>query len=139
MKKETKTIIWIILLIVLLVCGVFVGNIYFNIPMGTFPPILTVLSLILVGIDRLFFKRKREPLPEPTKEIKLRGTLAAYAGLSLLAIIMGLAIGFNVLSYLEKKGRPSSGYEVLAVLFGVPIVVIVLYLRKRRSILKKFA
>jgi MFS family permease len=139
MKKESKTIIWITLLIALLICGVFVGNIYFNIPMGAFPPILTLLSLILVGIDRLFFKRKREPIPEPTKENKLRGTLAAYAGVSLLAIIMGIAIGFNVLSYLEKKGRPLSGYEVLAVLFGVPIVVFVFYLKKRRSILKKYA
>ena len=70
MKKETKAIIWITLLIVFILGGVFIGNVYFNIPMGTFPPILTVLSLVLVGIDRIFFKRKREPLPEPTKENK---------------------------------------------------------------------
>lgn len=139
MKKETKTIIWITLLILLLISGVFVGNIYFNIPMGAFPPILTILSLIIVGIDRLFFKRKREPLEEPSKENKLRGTLAAYGGLSLLAIIIGIAIGFNILSYLEKHGRQSSGYEVLAVLVGVPIIVIGFYLWKRRDILKKYA
>lgn len=107
--------------------------------MGAFPPILTILSLIFVGIDRLFFKRKREPLEEPSKENKLRGTLAAYAGLSLLAIIIGISIGFNILSYLEKQGRPSSGYEVLAVLAGVPIIVIAFYIWKRRSILKKYA
>lgn len=139
MKKETKTIIWITLFIVLLVSGVFVGNIYFNIPMGAFPPILTILSLILVGIDRFFFKRKREPIEEPSKENKLRGTLAAYAGLSLLAIIFGIGIGFNVLSYLEKHGRQASGYEVLAVLVGVPIAVIGFYLWKRRSILKEYS
>lgn len=136
MKKETKILIWIALLVVLLVSGVFVGNVYFNIPMEAFPPVLTLVSLVGVGIDRIFFKNKREPLPEPSKENKLRGTLALYAGLSLLAIIMGIGIGFNILSYLEKHGRQSSGYEVLTVLVGVPIVVIGFYLWKRRSILK---
>jgi len=139
MTKETKIIIWLILLGVLLLSGVFVSNVYYNIPMGAFPPILTVVSLILVGIDRIFFKKKREPPPEPTKENKLRGTLALYAGLSLLAIIMGIGIGFNVLSYLEKNGMPSSGCEVMVVLFGVPVVVSIFYLKKRSSILKKYA
>lgn len=138
MKKETKTIIWITILIVFLLGGMFVGNVYFNIPMGVFPHILTVLSLFLLGIDRIFFKRKRGPLPEPTKENKLKGTLAAYAGLSLLAIIIGIGIGFNVLNYYEKNGRPSSGSEIMTVLLGVPIVVIAFYLIKRRSILKKY-
>lgn len=139
MKKETKIIIWLILLGVLLLSGIFVGNVYFNIPMEAFPPILTLVSLILVGIDRIFFKKKREPLPEPSNENKLRGTLALYAGLSLIAIIVGIGIGFNVLSYLEKKGRPSSFYEVMAVLFGIPFVVIIFYLKKRSSTLRKYA
>lgn len=69
----------------------------------------------------------------------MRGTLAVYAGLSLFAIILGIGIGFEVLSYLEKKGRPSSGHEVLAVIVGVPIVVIIFYLKKRSGILKKYA
>lgn len=139
MKKETKILMWIALLVVLLVSGIFVGNVYFNIPMGAFPPVLTLVSLIGVGIDRIFFKNKREPLPELSTENKLRGTLALYAGLSLLAIIMGIGIGFNILSYLEKHGRQSSGYEALIVLVCVPIVVIGFYLWKRRSILKKYA
>ena len=140
MKNETKGAIWITSLIVLLVGGVFVGGVYFNIPVGAFPPILTILSLILIGVDRIFFKKKRDlgPLPEPSKETKLRVALAAYAGLSLFAIILGICIGLNILSYLEKKGI-GSVYEVMAVLIGVPVVVIIYYLKKRSDTFKKYA
>jgi hypothetical protein len=85
-----------------MVAGTFVGNVYFNIPMERFPYIFSFASVVLVGIGRVFSKGDQKQLPEPSKENVLRSKVAGCAGLSGLAVILGIAVGFNIISYLKK-------------------------------------
>jgi hypothetical protein len=139
MNKQTILTIWIVLLIILLLGGVFIGAVYYNIPMGAFPPILTALSMIFLGIDRIFFKKKRESIPVPTKELKLRASIAKCAGLTVFAVIMGIVVGLNTISYFEKAGRHPSAFWLFPVLIGMPTAGVIFYLNKRSEIIKNMS
>lgn len=134
MTPKTSTFIGISLYIILLITVVFIGNIYFNIPMGVFPPIFGLLGVVLVGIKRIFFKEELPP-PEPTDKDKLRASLALCAGLSASAIIVGLMIYAEVLNYIEKTGKPIPIYAINVFFIGLLMVIIIVYTKKRASII----
>ena len=131
MTQKTSTFIGFSLLTILSVAGVFIGHVYFNIPMGAFPPFFGLLGLILVGIKRIFFKRELNPPPEPTNKDKLRASLALCAGLSASAIIVGLMIYAEVFNYFEKTGKPIPIYKINIFFIGLLIVITVIYAKKR--------
>jgi hypothetical protein len=139
MMTKTANQIWIIAIVVLLFGSVFVGNIYFNVPIEVFPRLFALLAAICVAYSKIFSRKKPEPPPEPTKEEKLRSYLAACAGLSGTAIIFGFCVGFNVFSYFEKTGKPRSMNEFIAFLIGLPIVIILIYVKVRSIIIGKLS
>jgi hypothetical protein len=136
MNKENLKIVGITVLVLSMVAGTFIGNVYFNIPMERFPYIFSLASMVLVGIGRMFSKGDQKPPPEPSKENVLRSKVAGCAGLSGLAVILGIAIGFNVISYFEKAGKQPTIFWLFAVLIGVPAAGIILFLKKRASIIR---
>lgn len=135
MNKEKLKIVGIIVLVLSMVAGIYVGNVYFNIPMEC-PYIFSLASVILVGIGRVFSKGDKKQLPEPLKENVLRSKVAGSAGLSGLAVILGIVVGFNVISYFEKAGNQPSIFWLFAVLIGVPAAGIIFFLKKRASIIR---
>jgi len=137
MTQKTSTFIGFSLLTILSVAGVFIGHVYFNIPMEVFPPFFGFLGLILVSIKRIFFKKELNPPPEPTYADKLRASLALCAGLSASAIFVGLMIYAEVLNYFEKTGKPIPIYEVNGFFIGLLIVIAVIYAKKRASIIRR--
>lgn len=139
MNKVKLKIIGIIVLVLSMVAGTFVGNIYFNVPMERFAYIFSLASVILVGIGKVFSKGDQKPLPEPSKEYVLRSKVAGCAGLSGLAVIMGIAVGFNIISYFEKAGKNPSIYWLFVVLIGVPATGIIFFLKKRKSIIRNMS
>ncbi len=82
MNREKIKIVGIIVLVLSMVLGTFVGNVYFNIPMEAFPYIFSLAAMMLVGIGKIFFKSDQKPLPKPSKENILRSSIAGCAGLS---------------------------------------------------------
>lgn len=136
MNKEKLKIVGIIVLVLSMGAGTFVGNVYFNIPMERFPYIFSIASVILVGTGRVFSKGDQEPLPEPSKENILRSKVAGCAGVSGLGVILGIAVGFNVINYFEKTGNQPSIFWLFAVLIGVPAAGIVFFLKKRVTIIR---
>jgi len=136
MTQKTSTFIGISLLTILSFSGVFIGHVYFNIPMEVFPPSFGLLGLILVGIKRIFFKRELEPPPQPTNKDKLRAALALSAGLSAFTIIIGLLVGLNVFSYFEKIGKPRSIYEFDVYFILLLLAITIFYAKKRASIIR---
>lgn len=137
MTQKTSTFIGFSLFTILSVAGVFIGHVYFNIPMGAFPPFFGLLGLILVGIKRIFFKRELNPPPEPTNKDKLRSSLALCAGLSALAIFVVLMIYADVLNYLANTGKPITIYGVNVFFIVLLIVITVIYSKKRTSIIRR--
>ncbi len=136
MTQKTSTFIGISLYIILLITGVFIGNIYFNIPMGVFPPIFALLGVILIGIKRIFFKGELPP-PEPTDKDKLRASLALCAGLSASAFIVGLMLYAEVINYFEKTGKPIPIYKINTFFIGLLVAITVVYAKKRASIIRR--
>lgn len=136
MNKEKLKIVGLIALVLLLVAGTFVGNIYFNIPMEAFPYIFSLAAMILVGIGRVFSKGEEKPLPKPTHENILRSKLAVSAGIAGLAVIFGIGIGLHTISYFEKIGKNPSPFWLFAVLIGVPIAALIFFFTNRSRIIK---
>jgi FtsH-binding integral membrane protein len=139
MNKEKLKILGIIFLVLALVIGTFVGNVYFNIPMEYFPYIFSITAMVWVGISKVFSKGDQKPPPEPSKEYVLRSKVAGCAGLSGLAVILGIALGFNVISYFEKAGKSPSIYWLFVVLIGVPATGIFFFIKKRKSIIRNMS
>ena len=139
MNKEKLKIVGIVALVLLMVAGTFVGNIYFNIPMQAFPYIFSLAAMILVGFGKMFSKGEQKPLPKPTKENVLRSKLAVSAGLSGLAMIFAIGIGLHVISYLERTGKNPSEIWLFAVLIGVPIAALICFFTNRSRIIKNMS
>jgi hypothetical protein len=106
MNKENFNFFLSALFIASLVAVTFVGNVYYNISMQVFIYGFSIASMILVGIGRVFFKGDQKALPEPTKENKLRASIAGCAALSGLAVFIGIGAGLHTISYFEKAGSP---------------------------------
>jgi hypothetical protein len=136
MTQKTYTFIAISIYVFALVAATFVGTVYYNVPMGVFPPLFSLLALILVGLNRIVNKGKQQPPPEHTKEDKLRSSLALNAGVTAIAVFIGIIIGFDILGELEKNGRQTSIYEVSALLVGLPVIACIIYIKKRSKIIK---
>jgi len=139
MNNEKLKIVGLIALVLLLVVGTFVGNIYFNIPMEAFPYIFSLAAMILVGIGRVFSKGEEKPLPKPTKENILRSKLAVSAALTGLAVILGIGIGFEVITYFEKAGKTPSFFWVIVVLTGVPTAALAFFFINRTRIIRSMS
>jgi len=139
MNKENLKIVGIIALVLLFVGGTFVGYVYFNIPMEAFPYIFSLAAMILVGVGRVFSKGEQKPLPKPTKENILRSKLAVSSGLSGLAVIFGIGIGFHIISYFEKTGKNPSFTWVIVVLTGVPTAALICFFINRTRIIRSMS
>lgn len=139
MNNEKLKIVGLIALVLLLVAVTFVGNIYFNIPMEAFPYIFSLAAMILVGIGRVFSKGEEKPLPKPTKENILRSKLAVSAALTGLAVILGIGIGFEIITYFEKAGKPPSFFWVIVVLSGVPTAALAFFFINRTRIIRSMS
>lgn len=139
MTQEKSKIFDIIVLVLLLVLGTFVGNVYFNVRMEAFPYIFSIASMVVIGVGKVFSKGDQKPFAEPTKENILRSKIAGCAGLSGLAVILGIAVGFNVISYFEKAGRQPSIYWLFAVLIGVPSSGIIFFVNRRSKIIRNMS
>ena len=139
MTKEKLKIVGIVALVLLMVAGTFVGNIYFNVPMQAFPYIFSLAAMILIGFGKIFSKGEQKPHPKPTKENTLRAKLAGSAGISGLAVIFGIGIGFHVISDFEKAGRNPSVFWLFAVLIGVPTAALIFFFLNRSRIIKNIS
>ncbi len=137
MTQRTSTFIGVSLLTILSVAGVFIGHVYFNIPMEVIPPFFGLLGIVLVGIKKVFFKGELNPPPQPTKKDKLRASLALCAGLSAFAFIVGLMIYAEVFNYFEKTGKPIPIYKINTFFIGLFVAITVVYAKKRASIIRR--
>jgi len=55
------------------------------------------------------------------------------------AVIMGIGVGLHTISYFEKTGSQPSVFWLFAVLIGFPTVGIIIFLKKRSSIIKSMS
>jgi hypothetical protein len=136
MTKDKLMGIWISALIVLLVLGVAIASLQYNVSNQTIVRTLSALSLLLASLGRLF--HKKPPLQSP-REKKLISSINALAGWSILVVVLGLVIGFNILGFLEQRGVHSSGFEILALMIVFPVTVVLIYLKKRSSIMRNLS
>jgi ABC-type phosphate transport system permease subunit len=95
-------------------------------------------------IDKKFFKQVAgaalisETFHPTSEEPSLRSALAACAGMTFVAVIMGVGIGLNILSYFWERGRLISESDVVTLFFGVVGLVAVLYVVARSRIVSKY-
>lgn len=127
---------WIVILIVSLVVGVAIASLKYNASAHAIQWTLTVSGMVFTVLAKLFSKDDEKAPVESPSEKKLVSSLNVLAGWSVLAVVLGVVIGFNVLGYLERRGVHSSGYELLFLMVVYPVVVLIIYLTKRSEIIK---
>lgn len=129
--------LWIVFLVVSIVFGITIAGVKYNVPPHTIQMTLTASGLVFTILGRLFSKGDTKAIVVSPSEKKLVSSLNSLAGWSLLAVVLGVIIGFYVVGYLDRMGINSSGYEVLFLLVVYPAAVLIIYLTKRSQIMRQ--